>query len=383
MTLDEVKDLLTPASVWLRRDGAQVKALFLTNQSLTKAQREKYPSQVVYADADGNILSRDLESFASFYTFLNVDPDLEKRLSNLIVFKATDFLTVDDPEDDEVSIEEPAEEKPAVKEKPAVQVREKLKPVEEKESVEVQASGRALIVDFKFSASEGYANPQLTAKDLTEACKIYTRQPDENYKMVVHRLSFELSDKITIDALKEAFHPSQTVNTVDAFRVRAGKEKEIFVWDSWIGVFPEYSISSLYATVYVGTSTLSPVDTEETPGTETVDVAVSPLASAAVDAVQAIAATKQLSDLIGVVQETPAVVSFNAHGGTGPVTLTADDLVPRAVANPDVPPLQSVQEEVAPAAPVVTATPAPTVTPIVTPVVQVQVQPQVQVQTQS
>jgi hypothetical protein len=281
MTLDEVKDLLTPASVWLRRDGAQVKALFLTNQTLTKAQQEKYPPQVVYADADGNVLSRDLTSFASLYTFLNVDPDLEKRLANLIVFKATDFLTVDDPEDDEeVSLTEETkpdeEEKPVAKEKPAVQVREKAKPSDaddlQKSADLVSASARALHVDFKLSANEGYSNPKLSAKELSAACKIYTRQPDEHYKMMVHRLSFELSDTITIDALKEAFHPSNTVNTVDVFRVRTQHDKEVFVWDSWIGVFPEYSISSLYATVYVGTSDLSPVDTEETPGTETVNV---------------------------------------------------------------------------------------------------------------
>jgi hypothetical protein len=371
MTLDEVKDLLTPASVWLRRDGAQVKALFLTNQTLTKAQQEKYPPQVVYADADGNVLSRDLTSFASLYTFLNVDPDLEKRLANLIVFKATDFLTVDDPEDDEeVSLAE--EEKPVAKEKPAVQVREKAKLSDEGEIV--NASARALHVDFKLSANEGYSNPKLSAKELSAACKIYTRQPDEHYKMMVHRLSFELSDTITIDALKEAFHPSNTVNTVDVFRVRTQHDKEVFVWDSWIGVFPEYSISSLYATVYVGTSDISPVDTEETPGTETVNVSAE-----AVPVTPDISAQKietQTNGQMSVVASEPAspVMSLDETGA-----LTEADLVP----------LQSAQETVAqadatavtpPVEAAVTTTLTATAEPAaVSPVVQVQIQPQVQI----
>jgi hypothetical protein len=43
------------------------------------------------------------------------------------------------------------------------------------------------------------------------------------------------------------------------------------VWESWIGVYPEYSKHGLYASVIVGTPD-SPVDTEETPGTEAVVV---------------------------------------------------------------------------------------------------------------
>lgn len=391
MTLDEVKDLLTPASVWLRRDGAQVKALFLTNQILTKAQQEKYPPQVVYADADGNVLSRDLQSFASLYTFLNVDPDLEKRLSNLIVFKATDFLTVDDPEDDEeVSLTDdtkPAEEeKPIAKEKPVVEVRQ---PSKQKAFAEAEQKSPTLAVDFKMSANDGYTDPKLSANELTAACKIYTRQPDEHYKMMVHRLSFELSDTITIDALKEAFHPSSTVNTVDAFRVRTHHDKEVFVWDSWIGIFPEYSVSSLYATVYVGTSDVSPVDTEETPGAETVNVSAEPAQpNSTAGQVQAESAltfdgngglhldTMTASDPTTLLQNSQ-VTSFDANGGVGPVTLTEADIVPPvqsadpspqpAQENLSVPPLATV-----PAEPVQNAT-------IPTPVVQVQVQPQVTV----
>jgi hypothetical protein len=273
MTNDEIKDLLTPGSVWLRRDGAQIKVLFYTNQSLTSKQQEKFVPQVVYADADARVLSRDLDSFGGMYTFLNIDPDLEKRVENLIVFKASDYLTVDDPEDeiqivdDEEDQQKPddAAEAPTPKEKPVVLVH---KPVLSASTGEK----RLLTVDFKISAESGLAMPKLSAADLTNACHVYTREPDEHYRMTVHRLAFKRSETVTVDSLKEAFHPSKSVNTVDAFRVRTQFDQEIFVWDSWLGIFPEYSVSGLFLTVYVGTSD-SPVDTEETPGVEAVNVA--------------------------------------------------------------------------------------------------------------
>jgi hypothetical protein len=277
MTNDEIKDLLTPGSVWLRRDGAQIKVLFYTNQSLTSKQQEKFVPQIVYADADARVLSRDLESFSGMYTFLNIDPDLEKRVENLIVFKASDYLTVDDPEeeiqivDDEEETGKPADAEPAVQkppvEKPVVHVHKPTVPV-----LGSTGETRLLTVDFKISAEAGLSMPKLSASDLTNACRVYTREPDDHYRMTVHRLAFKRSDIVTVESLKEAFHPSKTVNTVDAFRVRTQFDQEVFVWDSWLGIFPEYSVSGLFLTVYVGTSD-SPVDTEETPGVEAVNVA--------------------------------------------------------------------------------------------------------------
>lgn len=280
MNSEEVKDLATPGSVWLRTDGAQVKVIFLTNLSLNPQQQQKYPPQVIYADANGKIFSRTPESFATIYTFLNVDPDLEKRVGNLIVFKATDYLTVDDPEDDEeaiVLVDDEDDGVPAAPKepvvKPTVQVRQSTaqKTVEPKPVQAASKLSRELRVDFKLSDNEGYTNPALTVNDLAEAIKVYTRQPDEQYNVTVHRLSFALSEKVTMESLKEIFHPSPTVNTIDAFRVRTAFGSEIFVWDTWIGIYPEYSVTGLFATVYVGTGD-SPVDTEPTPGADEVAV---------------------------------------------------------------------------------------------------------------
>ncbi|WP_440705484.1 hypothetical protein, partial [Klebsiella pneumoniae] len=48
--------------------------------------------------------------------------------------------------------------------------------------------------------------------------------------------------------------PNSVRNTIDWFDVvpAIGDHKQV-VWEAWIGVFPEYSVSGLYAAVIVGT----------------------------------------------------------------------------------------------------------------------------------
>ena len=274
---------LTYGSIWLRANGTQAKFLFLTNQSLTAATQIKHPPQVVYADAEGNIFNRDVDDFFRIYTFLNVDGDLEKRLEALLVFNAEDYSTVVDAEDetppstpaDTVSIDEPEEQEEAEdqpEETLADQLYRELVSLPEEKEKE-----KALQVTFALSAHAGAATPVLTPEDLSQALMMYSREPNANYDLTQHRLTFKLGGKVTLDSLREVFHPSKTVNTVDYFEITTRYGIDVVVWDSWIGIQPEYTVRGLYAAVYVGT-TDAPTDTEETPGVEAVPVEHQPQA---------------------------------------------------------------------------------------------------------
>src|SRR5438045_392674 len=91
---------LEPGHVFTRKDGSSSRILFVTNTTLAKKGRELFPPQVVYADENDNILSRDIASFLSTREFYNVDPELETRLRTLLVQEAEslpeDSLDLDD-----------------------------------------------------------------------------------------------------------------------------------------------------------------------------------------------------------------------------------------------------------------------------------------------
>jgi hypothetical protein len=261
MSASENLELLTPGTVWLRRDGSSVKFLFLTNQNLTAATQQKHPPQIIYADKQGNIFNRKVDDFFSTYQFLNVDGELEKKLENLFVFNAEDYSAVEDPADEPQLL--------------PVQPEPELVPHEETlaDSLlrELTAANdeRALTVAFGISDHESLKTPKLTAADLSEAVAVYSQEPNKTYNLTQHRLLFKLSDKITVANLVEVFHPSSDINTVDWFAIKTALGSDTIVWDSWIGVYPEYSAQGLYASVLVG-STEAPVDSQETPGIEAV-----------------------------------------------------------------------------------------------------------------
>src|SRR6185437_4225897 len=88
---EEALSLLTPGSVWLKQDGKQVKVLWITNTTLSAKQQAMAPIQIVYSNEDGNVYSRTVESFLKVHQFWNVDPELENKLENLIVFNEEDY----------------------------------------------------------------------------------------------------------------------------------------------------------------------------------------------------------------------------------------------------------------------------------------------------
>src|SRR5882672_9962843 len=88
--ISNMLSLLTPGAVFLNEKGRTVKFLMLTNTDLPAKVQVKHPPQVVYADDEGNFYNRDVDNFLEYYKFYNVDPELESRLDNLLVFNADD-----------------------------------------------------------------------------------------------------------------------------------------------------------------------------------------------------------------------------------------------------------------------------------------------------
>ncbi|QBQ74611.1 hypothetical protein BcepSauron_231 [Burkholderia phage BcepSauron] len=268
MSVSENIDFLTPGSVWLREaDGSVAKFLMLTNTSLKKKTQEQHPPQVIYVDAQGNFYNRRVEDFFKVYTFHSVDGDLERRLESLIQFNEADLEHVHDPEDEPVSevadalINEVVDEVPGELSAPAFVEQFATDP------------SRSLNVYFGLIKKEDTRMPVLSAADLNDALVHYSQNPNQEYGITEHRLMFSLGGPVTIESLTEAFHPSLEVSTYDWFDVHANEKSEAIVWESWIGVYPEYSIRGLYATVIVGVPDASATAAETTTMMETLEAA--------------------------------------------------------------------------------------------------------------
>lgn len=360
MSSNENLDLqLSKGSQWLRKDGSQVKFLFLTNQSLSPRVQENHPPQVIYADVEGNVFNRDVDDFLKIYQFYNVDGELEQRLNRLITFNPQDYSTIKDDEDDDqvIQITDDEDEDSII---PTV-----AKPTEtlaEELLRELTASNEEethLTVTFALSQHPEMRNPALTAEDLSREIVLYSNEPNDNFEITVHRLLFPLSGKITEESLREVFHPSTEVNTVDYFTVLTKFRRDEIVWDSWIGIVPEYSVNGLYAAVLIGTANKT-LDTAPTPGVDSVDV-------------------REASQPAQVADEfDPAAILAQAAPAEEPEALTQDPVVdPVLQVDPtrdvvDVILAEVPQPVVAPVAP-----PPPIVTPIVVhqpPVIQVMAQ---------
>jgi hypothetical protein len=214
---------------------------------------------VIYSDVNGNTYNRDVDAFFEIYSFHSVDGALEKRLESLIQFNEDDYSTVNDPED------QPGE---SLAQSLLREVSNNVVAAALESEPEVDST---LTVRFGLVQNEGQTLPTLTEEDLSSALALYSEEPNFEFNLTHHRLLFQLGGNVTMETLRQAFHPSQSISTFDWFQVQAAGEVKQVVWESWIGVYPEYSKHGLYASVIVGTPD-SPVDTEETPGTEAVVV---------------------------------------------------------------------------------------------------------------
>lgn len=267
-------DLLTPGSVWLRKSskqqGKRAKFLFLTNQNLPAKVQVKHPPQVIYADDDGAVYNRDIDAFFELYQFNIVDPSLETKLEALFTFQEAEY----DGDEEEQTDDERGDEAglPQVELGLTVGDEEQGIPVTARkrtfaDSVLEELNGEptehaldGMQVGFALSSNEDLAVPPLSAQELSAALVIYGQDPILSHNMIQHRLVFKLSERITLDSLFDCFAPKNRLsleedtrfNTVDAFEIVTGNSHDRVIWDTWVGVYPEYSKADRYATVLLG-----------------------------------------------------------------------------------------------------------------------------------
>lgn len=273
MSANENLDLqLSKGSVWMRKDGSQVKFLFLTNQTLSPKTQEDHPQQVIYTDVEGNVYNRDVDAFLKVYQFYNVDGELEQRLNRLIVFNPQDYSTLQDDEEVGIEITDDGDEDSLIVRAPDPAKSDET--LAEQMLRELTASNDEtahLSVSFVISQNTELRTPKLTAEELSQAIVLYSNSPNEQYDLTEHKLLFPLEGNITEESLREVFHPSTEVNTVDYFTVLTKFRRDEIVWDTWIGLVPEYSVNGLYAAVLVGTANKT-LDTAPTPGVDAVEL---------------------------------------------------------------------------------------------------------------
>lgn len=272
MSSNENLDLqLSKGSVWMRKDGSQVKFLFLTNTTLSPKTQEDHPQQVIYTDVQGNVFNRDIDAFLKVYQFYNVDGELEQRLNRLIVFNPQDYSTLEDDEDAVIEITDDDEDSLMIQAPTPPKSDETLAEQMFRELTASTEEPTHLSVSFAISQNGELRTPKLTAEELSRAIVLYSNSPNEQYDITEHKLLFPLEGNITEESLREVFHPSTEVNTVDYFTVLTKFRRDEIVWDTWIGIVPEYSVNGLYAAVLVGTANKT-LDTAPTPGVEAVEL---------------------------------------------------------------------------------------------------------------
>lgn len=264
MDLQQIIREVVPGSIWLRTDGSKARVIAVTNLSLSADRQQKYVPVVVYAGPSGKVFSRPLKDFAGYFpTWIGFDRAAEKTIESLTAPlnapKPVAETASEDAEEAEIDMSMEAPVVASVREKPVVQVREKstLSAVastgDYNDLINRPAPPPVLLrAAFKLGTVDQLKTPLVTADQLSSAIRVYSQVPDEHLGLVVHKLSFELSPKLTIDMLKEVFQPDAWVNTVDMFRIGTPVSDETVPVDAYMGVYPEFSRNVLYGTVYIG-----------------------------------------------------------------------------------------------------------------------------------
>jgi len=271
---EEALSLLTPGSVWLKQDGKQVKVLWITNTTLSAKQQAMAPIQIVYSNEDGNVYSRTVESFLKVHQFWNVDPELENKLENLIVFNEEDYegegdaLDPEDQDDDEeeegsitltpISTEQVVAQELKVEETNPL----KTKTLADFLSDDSDVFGRESEPEvIQFIMTEGL-EAALTSDELQAALVSCSQEPNDGMNMTKHKLTFQLQNRVTLQALKDVFIPDDDRAIVEAWTINSGTYQDAVAWDAYIGVFPEIVYGHMYGSVIV-TTDKSPLISEE------------------------------------------------------------------------------------------------------------------------
>ncbi len=227
--------LLTPGSIWVRKDGKRAKFLWLTNAKLSKKTQEAHPPQIVYAGDDDGVYNREVEEFFNHYKFHSVDPDLESKLENLLVFSEDDHDNEEAPDYDGDDVAD----------------------VSDDEVLSMSDTGPVPFrVLFGTNSRDNAVASPVSAQELSAALALYSQEPVYGQPVTNHHLLFALGGNVTIENLQAAFVPNEEGEqraTMDAFQVLADMREDTVYWTSYVGVYPEYSIGGLYAKVVLGT----------------------------------------------------------------------------------------------------------------------------------
>lgn len=254
-SLDELMDLLTPGSVWVRPKGKlagrQVRFLMLTNNSF-KDERlfATNPPQVIYVDDEDKAYNRSIESFFKTYQFHSVDPGLEFRLAHLLSGSAP-AVEEDDDEDDEMEddLDEKVDEEDG----------------DDSSFAEQVLSGLSESVRAQFIVT-GNSDPAVSLHYLADALVGYEQRPQLSHMFREHILTFRASPVINEKSLTDTFFPVEEGQSgIDGFSINDGQSVN---WNTWCGVYPKVVGGEQFFSVVVGTDDLKLGPQQEAPATE-------------------------------------------------------------------------------------------------------------------
>jgi hypothetical protein len=240
--MSSVLDLLTPGSVWIKLHGrlanTYIRVLFVSNQDLKPTLHSKYPPQVIYANENGKILSRDINSFIEQFQFYNVDPDLEQRLLGLL--------------DEPISENEENINSSNI---PSYGISSDKSFVDEYIDDYLTTTGEGVNSIKKISASfifiSNDESPAIPSEILTESFVGFAQEPTQMYDKVQIKLTFALNEEkgVTLDSLYKVFCPQEDSNTVDAFVIKTSYETLMPTWNLFVSVTPNYTNNGLFGVV--------------------------------------------------------------------------------------------------------------------------------------
>lgn len=304
-------ELMTPGSVWVRKNGKESRYLFTTNTNLPVEHQRANPQMVVYADENDNIYSVPVAAFLEKRTFFNVDPTLESRLENLLAFSGTGSEGVDldllSDSDDTLTLDEGDDEITDV-----ASAGDVATPV----AVDPESLAPPVSPFFCAYDAGGTGLPEvITRQRLSEMTESYQQAPLLAEGKLLHTLFISAAPDITRDTLYACFSPMHIDhNAVYTYKVTT-PEGEIDVdWDELVGIYPYVFQNQLMHQVVFSTNVERKYETVE------IDVPVTTQPAEADIQFQAVAVEGQV-----VIQAAPVTELDNGFGEaeSAPVTVQA------------------------------------------------------------
>lgn len=257
---------LAPAHVWIKEDGSQSIVLFLTNENLPEKVLAVYPQQVIYLNEEGAVLSQPVEKFCSDRKFLNVDPEIERKVNELLSYSGDDTLSLLDAvvldevpatvgNTDEVLVFGQEAEK-------AIQAVVDAQPIEITTGTTLRTPGSDILI------FQNIENQNIDTVFNLERCVTGVRQvPELSENLVLHIVTFDAASLSSYgysrDTLVTAFDPKIEESQgndpmLGAFYV-PGWGVQID-WQFYVGVYIENTENGMSYNVYLAIKDAQPVE---------------------------------------------------------------------------------------------------------------------------